>query len=90
MCSSDLQASQIDLSNVQDLIAQLKQIHSQIWGLEASLKANRDGEESLELIGQRAREIRDYNSQRVKLKNKIAERLNSTIFEYKKDHRSSH
>lgn len=84
------QASQIDLSNVQDLIAQLKQIHSQIWGLEASLKANRDGEESLELIGQRAREIRDYNSQRVKLKNKIAERLNSTIFEYKKDHRSSH
>jgi hypothetical protein len=82
------QAIRIDLTQIVEEYNQLKTIHNKIWELEASLKTGQEAELSLEEIGRRAIDIRDHNNKRVKLKNIIAEKLNCSIREIKKDHLS--
>lgn len=82
------QAIRIDLTQIVDEYEDLKQIHNEIWELEAELKAGREAELSLEEIGRRAIAIRDHNNKRVKLKNTMAEKLNCNVREVKKDHLS--
>jgi hypothetical protein len=82
------QALRIDLSLIVDEYTELKRIHNEIWELEALLKTGREAELSLEEIGRRAIAIRDHNNKRVRLKNLIAEKLNCSVREIKKDHLS--
>jgi cell division septum initiation protein DivIVA len=82
------QAIRIDLTQIVDEYEDLKQIHDEIWELEAELKTGRDAELSLEEIGRRAISIRDHNNKRIKLKNAMAEKLNCLVREIKKDHLS--
>ena len=82
------QALRIDSSLIVDEYEQLKQIHHEIWDLEAELKTGREAELSLEEIGRRAISIRDHNNRRVALKNLIAEKLGCSVREIKKDHLS--
>ena len=82
------QALRIDISLIVEEYEQLKTIHNEIWELEAELKSGREEELSLEEIGRRAIAIRDHNNKRVKLKNAIAEKLNCSVREIKKDHLS--
>ena len=74
--------------NVRELYENLKDIHRQIWSLEAELKSGREQELSLEEIGRRAISIRNWNNKRISIKNKIAELLNCNVRELKKDHLS--
>ena len=74
--------------NVRELYENLKDIHRQIWSLEAELKSGREQELSLEEIGRRAISIRDWNNKRISIKNKIAELLDCKVRELKKDHLS--
>jgi len=74
--------------DVRELYEDLKDIHRQIWALEAELKSGREQELALEEIGRRAIAIRDLNNIRVNLKNTIAERLDDPVREIKKDHLS--
>jgi hypothetical protein len=76
------------VQNVRELYENLKDIHRQIWSLEAELKSGREQEISLEEIGRRAISIRDWNNKRVSIKNKIAELLGCKVRELKKDHLS--
>jgi hypothetical protein len=82
------QALRIDISLIVDEYEHLKQIHNEIWELEAELKTGREAELSLEEIGRRAIAIRNHNNQRVALKNLIAEKLNCSVREIKRDHLS--
>ena len=82
------QSLRIDLTKIVDEYEDLKRIHNEIWELEAELKTGREAELSLEEIGRRAIAIRDHNNKRVKLKNAMAEKLNCSVREIKKDHLS--
>jgi hypothetical protein len=82
------QALRIDISLIVDEYEQLKTIHNEIWELEALLKTGREQEISLEEIGRRAIAIRDHNNKRIALKNIMAEKLNCSVREIKKDHLS--
>jgi hypothetical protein len=82
------QALRIDIGEIVDEYENLKQIHNEIWELEAELKTGREAELSLEEIGRRAIAIRDHNNRRVALKNLMAEKLGCTVREIKQDHLS--
>ncbi len=82
------QSLRIDLTQIVNEYEDLKHIHNEIWELEAELKTGREAELSLEEIGRRAIAIRDHNNKRVKLKNTMAEKLNCSVREIKKDHLS--
>lgn len=76
------------VQNVRELYDNLKDIHRQIWSLEAELKSGCEQQLSLEEIGRRAISIRDWNNKRIAIKNKIAELLDCKVRELKKDHLS--
>jgi hypothetical protein len=82
------QSLRIDLTKIINEYEDLKRIHDEIWELEAELKTGREAELSLEEIGRRAIAIRDHNNKRIKLKNSMAEKLNCSVREIKKDHLS--
>lgn len=82
------QVKQFDLSSIKDEFAELKLIHNTIWNLESLLKSNQEDKLSLEEIGRRAIEIRNWNNKRVALKNIIAEKLGCIIRETKHNHLS--
>lgn len=82
------QALRINIEEIVEEYEELKRIHNEIWELEAELKTGREHELPLEEIGRRAIAIRDHNNLRVALKNTIAEKLNCSVREIKKDHLS--
>lgn len=82
------QAKAYDLAVIEDLFANLVEIHNEIWELEGLLKTGREQELSLEEIGRRAIAIRDHNNKRIMIKNAIAERLSCPVREIKQDHLS--
>lgn len=82
------ESKKIDLTVTADEFQALKQVHNEIWNLEAELKTGREAELSLEEIGRRAIAIRDYNHRRIQLKNLMAEKLGCRVKEIKKDHLS--
>lgn len=83
------QAQEFDLDLIEDETQLLKQIHKQIWSLEAELKAGRESELSLEELGRRAIEIRNWNNRRIAIKNSMADKLGqSNLHEIKQDHLS--
>ena len=75
-----------------DLILQdmqrLRDIHNAIWDLEKELKSGQEQNLSLEEIGRRAIEIRNFNNKRIQLKNQMAEILDCPVREIKKEHAS--
>ena len=83
------QSLRIDLTQIVNEYEDLKRIHNEIWELEAELKTGREAELSLEEIGRRAIAIRDHNNKRIRLKNSMAEKLNCSVREIKKDHLSA-
>lgn len=75
-----------DISPILDLIKQLTVVHECIWDLEKELKSGHEQNISLDEIGRRAIEIRNCNSQRISLKNRMAELLGDPVREIKQDH----
>lgn len=82
------QVTHINFDQIVNEYKNLKQIHNEIWNLEAELKSGREAELALEEIGLRAIAIRDHNNKRVALKNAIAEKLDCPVREIKRDHLS--
>jgi hypothetical protein len=80
------QAQNHNLEIVQAELAQLKQIHLQIWELEKELKSGTEQNIPLEEIGRRAIKIRNHNHERIQLKNRMAECLQCHVREIKRDH----
>jgi len=82
------QMMQFDTSLIAKNMQQLQDIHNSIWELEKELKSGQEHNFSLEEIGRRAIEIRNFNNKRIKLKNQMAEILNCPVREIKKEHAS--
>jgi hypothetical protein len=77
------QMTGIDKTLIWDELQAFKILHDKIWSLEDDFKKYRLDGISLEEIGSRALEIRDYNQTRVNLKNAVAEKLNDPVREIK-------
>lgn len=77
-----------DTSTIIEELQELYEIHSQIWDLESQLKSGQEKELPLEEIGRRAIAIRNLNNTRIKIKNKVAEKLGCAVKEIKQDHLS--
>lgn len=82
------QTQHLDLAAVEQDLVRLENIHNEIWELEKELKSGRENELPLEEIGRRAIKIRDWNNKRVALKNAMAEQLQCSVREIKRDHLS--
>ena len=82
------QAKNYDLTVIAEEFEQLKEIHNNIWNLEADLKSGMEDKHPLEEIGRRAILIRDYNNRRIAIKNSLAESLGCAVREIKRDHLS--
>lgn len=82
------QMQNFDISLITQNMQQLQIIHNSIWELEKELKSGQEHKLSLEEIGRRAIEIRNLNNRRIQLKNLMAEKLNCTVREIKKEHAS--
>ena len=82
------QLKSYDLATIKPELDELYSIHRQIWNLESELKSGVEHQLSLDEIGRRAIEIRNWNNKRVCIKNSIAEQLGCTVKEIKKDHLS--
>jgi len=81
------QVNKLTLEQVRDQIAELTEIHEKIWDLESELKSGNESNLELEEIGKRAILIRNWNNQRIKIKNNIASVLNQdNVREFKKQH----
>jgi hypothetical protein len=65
----------------------LVKVNGQIWDLESDIRRGREGELGLEEVGRRALLIRDLNAERIRLKNRVAER-HGEFKEIKVDHAS--
>lgn len=82
------QISHYNMNLVNDLFTNLIAIHNQIWELESDIRKGYDEQLGLEEIGKRAILIRNYNNERIKIKNRIAEILGCNVKEVKQDHLS--
>lgn len=82
------QTKNLNMHLIQSHMTELKEIHNAIWGLESQLKSGKENELSLEEIGKRAIEIRNWNNRRISLKNQMAEILGCPVKEIKQDHLS--
>jgi hypothetical protein len=74
--------------SIKQELLELYSVHEKIWSLESELKTGRESELSLEEIGRRAIQIRNWNNKRIALKNVMAEKLGCAVREIKKDHLS--
>ena len=79
----------LDVSLINNELQQLYKIHDAIWNLEKELKSGQEHLLDYEEIGRRAVKIRDWNHQRIGLKNIMADKLGQGhIHEIKQDHLS--
>ena len=78
----------LDLSAIESEMLELKQSHLKIWKMESLLKSGLEQQVTLEEIGRRSILIRNYNAQRIKIKNAISKKLGCDVIEIKKDHLS--
>ena len=82
------QMDEVGIDKLHPLIRQLIQHHEYVWSLEDDFKKGRIDSEPLDEIGRRAIHIRDIGTERVRLKNALAELLNDPVREIKQDHLS--
>jgi hypothetical protein len=77
-----------ETAELEPLVQRLSAVHREIWNLEWQLKSGVEHELGLEEIGKRAIKIRDWNNQRIRIKNEAADRAHCPIREIKQDHLS--
>ncbi len=78
------QLSQFNIELIKHELDELYNLHGLIWNLEDDFKKCKIDGVDLSEIGRRALTIRDYNNQRVKLKNAIADKLLDPVREIKR------
>ena len=76
------------LTQLQNDIVEITQIHNKIWDLEWQLKSGVEHLLDLDEIGRRAIAIRDWNNRRITYKNSIATLFGLKLREIKTDHLS--
>lgn len=83
------QVETMNIAAVQKFFDELCEVHESIWNLESELKSGLEHQLSLEEIGRRAIQIRNFNNRRVELKNTMAKLIGCNVQEIKQDHISA-
>lgn len=79
------QVKSIDFGSIKDDLEELYQIHAQIWEMEDDFKkCVVEHKYPLDEIGRRAIAVRDINTKRYDIKNRISDKLNDPIKEIKR------
>ena len=79
---------QIDEETLDSYLEPLYEVNGYIWDLEAQLRMGREEQLGLEEVGRRALKIRDFNAERVALKNEIVKLTGTGFVEKKINHAS--
>jgi hypothetical protein len=75
-------------ASLDDLLVKLYTINGRIWNLESDIRQGKEGLLGLEEVGRRALAIRDFNGERIRLKNRITDLIGEKYKEIKIDHAS--
>ena len=89
--NSEIDALSREIDNYKDIksyVDKLYDINAKIWNYESDIRKGNEDILGLEEIGRRAIKIREYNSQRVSLKNEINSKYNEGFKEIKMNHGS--
>ena len=70
-------------------VDQLYEINGRIWDLESDIRKGKEGELGLEEVGRRAIMIRDFNKERINIKNIINTIYKTGFIEKKINHASA-
>jgi hypothetical protein len=90
-CSSELHALETELKNyegINEYVCKLYGINGDIWNLEADIRKGNEDVLGLEEVGRRAIQIRQFNGQRVSVKNEINSFYKEGFVETKINHGS--
>ena len=90
-CSKEINMLQQEVSNYPDTssyLERLYQINGEIWNLESDIRKEKEATLGLEEVGRRAIRIRQFNNQRVSIKNEINSKFNEGFIETKINHGS--
>lgn len=69
-------------------VAMLKIINGNIWSLEFDIRLGKENELGIEEVGRRAIKIREFNKERIDVKNHINKKYSQGFQEVKRDHAS--
>ena len=70
-------------------VDQLYEVNRRIWDLESDIRKGKEGELGLEEVGRRAIMIRDFNKERINIKNTINTIYKTGFIEKKINHASA-
>lgn len=70
------------------LLVNLYVVNGEIWNLESDIRQGKEGMLGLEEVGRRAIAIRDFNKERIRLKNHITDLVGEKYKEIKINHAS--
>ena len=92
-CKKELKALEDELTHYSNIlvpnwIERLYTVNAKIWALEADIRQGKEGLLGLEEVGRRAIKIRDFNGERIKIKNEISKLSQIGFQEIKINHGS--
>jgi hypothetical protein len=91
-CKEELEALYNELHNTPEItkyVEELYKINGKIWDLESDIRKGKEGELGLEEVGRRAIIIRNFNGERVAVKNNINILYKTGFIETKINHASA-
>ena len=85
----DTLKNELNGDEIYTYVDQLYKVNGRIWDLESDIRKGKEGELGLEEVGRRAIMIRDFNKERINIKNTINTIYKTGFIEKKINHASA-
>jgi hypothetical protein len=85
----DTLKNELNGDEIYSYVDQLYEVNGRIWDLESDIRKGKEGELGLEEVGRRAIMIRDFNKERINIKNTINTIYKTGFIEKKINHASA-
>ena len=85
----DTLKNELNGDEIYTYVDQLYEVNGRIWDLESDIRKGKEGELGLEEVGRRAIMIRDFNKERINIKNTINTIYKTGFIEKKINHASA-
>ena len=85
----DTLKNELNRDEIYTYVDQLYEVNGRIWDLESDIRKGKEGELGLEEVGRRAIMIRDFNKERINIKNTINTIYKTGFIEKKINHASA-
>ena len=89
LCNFDTLKNELNGDEIYAYVDQLYEVNRRIWDLESDIRKGKEGELGLEEVGRRAIMIRDFNKERINIKNTINTIYKTGFIEKKINHASA-